>query len=167
LLDLYCLNEISNLNNDQPVGMENFAKAFLYAAIHTSVGAVAGSVIDPFFAFKQDESVPETVIWSGLHTFANGLAFSMVTKAVYPSDSITLSDPTGGAFMAFPFFIVQANYINRLRVLGAGLQNIVSNLIKNSVKEIAIQPTQAPSEAQAVSNLPDTRQRPVGFGMKR
>jgi len=147
--------------------MENFAKAFLYAAIHTSVGAVAGSVIDPFFAVKDNESVPETVIWSGLHTFANGLTFSMVSRAVYPSDSITLSDPTGGAFMAFPFFIVQPNYIARLRILGSGLQNIVSGLLRNSLKEVAIQPTTPPNQIQAVEDKPDTRQRPVGFGLRR
>lgn len=122
--------------------MENFVKAFLFSSLHASVSAMAGSIIDPFFATRPDETIAETVLWSGLHTSANGLAFSLISKAVFPSDTITLSDPTGGAFLAFPFFIVQPNYINRVRKLGSGLQNMVTGVLRNSMKKefVANQP---------------------------
>jgi len=126
--------------------MEGFVKSLLYSTLHAAVSATAGSVIDPFFAARPDESIVETTLWTGAHTAANGLAFSLIQKAVFPTDTVTIGDPTGGAFLAFPFFIVQANYINRLRKLGSGLQNIVTGMIRTNLqKETATNQPEAPT----------------------
>lgn len=131
--------------------MEKFVKAFLFSTLHASASATVGSIIDPFFATRPDETIMETALWSGLHNAANGFAFSLLQSAVFPTDTVTLSDPTGGAFLAFPFFIVQPNYLNRMRKLGVGLQDLITGVIRTSIhKETASTQPEPPKQEKVI-----------------
>lgn len=108
-------------------------RAVINSVLHTSVALAAATFIDPFFAFNPQEGLPESLLWLGAHTVTNGLAMSLVNKMAFPTESSQLSDPTGGAFLAFTFFIVQPSYIKRIRRIGDQEHSLIGKLIKDQI----------------------------------